>query len=111
MGRLLYGPHQRPVEIEDRALAHLKIVVLSKLRRGESFAYSWDIAPEEGSGRATLWISPAIPIEFLFHGSRPPALNRRWIQEMSNAAANGELHLLPEPPDAHDGQGGSQGRW
>ncbi|ARJ06902.1 hypothetical protein GCM10010988_22340 [Cnuibacter physcomitrellae] len=97
MGKLLYGPHQRAVEIEDRDLAHLQVVMLSKLRRGESFAFSWDKAVSEGRGRASIWISPAIPLEFSFLGGRRPALNRAWIDQMMVGAASGELQLIPEP--------------
>ena len=95
--------------MDDRALAHVKVVILSKLRRGESFAFSWTISAQEGSGRGTIWLAPSIPLEFAFLGGRPPTLNRAWIQEMSNAASNGELRVTAEPETENDTGGAS--RW
>lgn len=111
MGKLLYGPLQRDIEIEDRALAHLKVVILSKLRRNETFAFSWDKTPSQGSGRGTIWLSPAITLEFAFYGSRRPSLNRRWIQEMSNQASNGDLSITEEPPEPEGSPQDNHGRW
>jgi hypothetical protein len=111
MGRILYGANERDIDVDDRTLAHVKIVILSKLRRGESFAFSWDNPVDSGGGRNTIWIDRAIQLEFVFFGSRPASLNRRWIQEMSNGASNGELRILPEPPDEFGGQSGNQGRF
>src|SRR5699024_9697333 len=61
MGKLIYGQGRREVEIEDRTLAHLKAVILIKLRRGESFAMSWPHGLDSGSGRSTIWMNPTIP--------------------------------------------------
>lgn len=97
MGKFIYGPQQRSLEIDDRALAHLKIVVLSKLRRQECFAFSWDNTPAEGAGRGTIWLAPGIPLEFHFYGNRAPLLNRAWIQQLTATAERGELRLVPEP--------------
>jgi hypothetical protein len=33
------------VDIDDRTLSHLKVIVLTKLRLGEVFAFSWDKEP------------------------------------------------------------------
>jgi hypothetical protein len=112
MGKLLYGPQQRDIEIDDRTLAHLKIVMLSKLRRGEAFAFSWEKASSEGSGRGTIWISPAIPLEFVFYGGRRPTMNRRWIQEMNFNAVNGDVRITDEPAESStDTSQESQARW
>lgn len=112
MGKLLYGPQQRALEIDDRDLAHLKIVMLSKLRRGETFAFSWENPIAAGSGRGTLWMSPSIPLEFTFFGNRRPILNRAWIQQMAAAAERGDLQMLPEPEDGRAASDTSTGsRW
>ena len=38
-------------------------------------------------------------MQFSFHGSRAPALNRDWVQQLMNEANSGRgLSLLPEPP-------------
>jgi hypothetical protein len=60
------------------------------------------------SGRGTIWISPHIPLEFDFHGGRPPRINRAWLQALTTTAERGELHSVPEvedpEPHANPGQ-------
>ena len=83
---------------DDRVLAHLQVVIWSKLRRGECFAFSWNEAVAEGSGRKSIWISPNVPIVFEYFGSRAPALNPNWVQALTKSAnSTGGLHVVPEP--------------
>jgi hypothetical protein len=97
MGYLIYGPTGSRVDIDDRTLSHLKVIVLTKLRRGEGFAFSWDKGTDYGSGRSTVWINPSIGLEFQFDGSREAALNKVWLEElMVSANSGGGLHILPE---------------
>jgi hypothetical protein len=99
MGMLRYDVVSS-VEFDDRALAHLEIVITSKLRRGESFNLSWvkDIAV--GSGRVTIWLHPAIPLVYEFVGNRPPTINKKWLELlMQTAGSAGGLRLVPEPPE------------
>lgn len=97
MGKLIYG--RREIEIEDRTLAHLKIVMLTKLRRNESFAFSHVHDVDSGSGRSTIWIHPTVPLEFAFYGSRSPEFNREWIDVLLQAANSPEgLRVIPEHP-------------
>jgi hypothetical protein len=85
MGYLIYGAGAE-YEIDDRVLAHLKIAVVAKLRLQESFLLNWSLAPSDGSGRVSLWLSPSIPLQFRFSGSRPPELNRMWLQALAHSA-------------------------
>lgn len=98
MGTLIYGSHRSEIEIEDRTLAHLKVVILTKLRRSESFALSWSHGVQDGSGRSTIWVHPSISLEFRFFGSRGPSLNREWIDVLLQSANSAEgLRMIPEP--------------
>lgn len=95
MGKLIYG-HNEVIDIEDRLLAHLKMAIVTKLRRDEKFSLSW---VHEGAGRSTIWIHPSIPLQFRFDGSRQPALNRAWVEALlTSANSTGGLQLVPEPP-------------
>jgi len=98
MGEILYGTPPSRLSFDDRLLAHLKLVIVAKLRRGEPFLLSWERPPEAGSGRMSLWMHPAIPLQFSFAGSRMPAINPVWIEQMT-LLANGPLGLkvIPEP--------------
>lgn len=52
------GPHM--IKIDDRVLAHLKVLVGSKLRRNEPFLLSWQEPADEGHGRSSVWIHTAV---------------------------------------------------
>lgn len=98
LGKLIYGSGQSEIDIEDRTLAHLKVVIITKLRRDESFALSWENGANSGSGRSTVWVDPAMALEFMFDGGRTPALNRDWIDVLMQAANSAEgLRMIPEP--------------
>jgi len=88
MGTLYYGAQRVPVEVEDRLLAHLKAVILVKLRRQESFALNIRESADAGSGRHTLWIHPALDLHFQFLGSRPPALDRELLSDLEQQASS-----------------------
>lgn len=79
MGTLIYGGNSRH-EFDDRVLSHLKIALVLKLREEASFFLSWQLAPEEGNGRASILISRDIPLEFRFSGGRQPETNPEWIE-------------------------------
>jgi hypothetical protein len=99
MGQFIYGDGPTVVEVEDRALAHLKVVIIAKLRRAEGFAFSWDEPQKlrDSVGRNTVWLHPGISMQFKFFGSRQPALNKQWLEDLMNSANSaGGLHLVPE---------------
>ena len=96
MGTIFYGDARHPVPIEDRALTHLKAVIIGRLRRGESCSFSWS----DGSTRETIWLSPSIPLHFVFESAGRPPLNRMWIELLAHSASSpAGLHLMPEPED------------
>lgn len=98
MGTLYYGSHNTPIEINDRALAHLKAVIVAKLRRGEAFTLSFQ--HEDGSGRSTVWLSSAIPLRFTFEEAQRPELNSHWLEELAESAnLLGGITLVPERVD------------
>ena len=51
MGLIFYGNSPDPIEVDDRTLAHLKVVIALKLRRNESFTLSW--RHPDATGRST----------------------------------------------------------
>ena len=103
MGTLYYGNARTPIEIEDRALAHLKFVILSKLRRNEGFGFSWSKGVDVGSGRSTVWIAPSIPLQFDFDEPARPSLNRAWLELLTQqAATSGGLTVVDEPAEPGD---------
>ena len=85
------------LHIEDRALAHLKVVIATKLRRNESFTASWTHPEGDAYGRSTIWLHPSIPLRFTFEGREPPKLNPKWIDDlMQSANSTGGITLVDE---------------
>ncbi|WP_354241833.1 ATP-dependent DNA ligase [Agromyces sp. PvR057] len=100
MGKLIYNSSPREIEIEDRTLAHLRVAILNKLRRSESFSMTWEHGVSNGSGRTTFWIHESIPLQFVFSGNRPPKLNRLWIEQLLlTANSTSGLQYVPEPDE------------
>jgi hypothetical protein len=97
MGKLIYDSNLT-VDFEDRVLAHLHLVIGAKLRRSESFFFSWNDDPRNGDGRTVVWIYPTAPVVFKFYGGRPPAINRHWIEALMLTANSAQgLQLVAEP--------------
>lgn len=100
MGTIYYGGSATPIHIEDRALAHLKVVIATKLRRGESFTLSWRHPEEAPRGRSTIWLHASIPLRFVFDEAEAPELSRQWIDELANSAnSSGGIMLVAEHID------------
>lgn len=85
MGHLYYGTATESIEIPDRLLSHLKVVVTTKLRRSESFTLSWTHV-DGTPGRSTLWLQPAIPMRFVFDSAEPETLNATVLKNMADMA-------------------------
>lgn len=96
MGYIFYGAAKEPIEIDDRTLAHLKVVIATKLRRNESFTLSWRHPDSTDPGRSTLWLHPSIPLRFTFDEPNAPALSQQWLAELSTSANSSGGILLTE---------------
>lgn len=101
MGRFIYDSSGNAVDIEDRVLAHVRIAIMNKLRRSESFMF--DVEVGDGSGRRSFWMSPSVPIQFHFFGSRQPRINREWVEELMRLASGPHgMSIVPEPAQQTD---------
>lgn len=97
VGTLFYGGSQTPIKMDDRALAHLKVVIATKLRRSESFTLSWRHPDGQPRGRSTVWLHPSIPLRFVFDDPEPADLSRAWIEELATSAnSSGGIMLVAE---------------
>ena len=100
MGLLRYGGSNDGIPIDDRALAHLKVAIATKLRRNESFTLSWRDPANGEHGRETIWLHPSIPLRFTFAEPEPPELNVKWIQAlMVEASSSGGISIVDEVVD------------
>jgi hypothetical protein len=105
MGSLIYGVAPA-IAISDRALRHLQVVIVAKLRRQESFQFSWDGEPDvQGDESAphngrhgSIWISQGSSLYFSFEAPLKEPLSREWIEQLTLAASSpGGLRVIPEP--------------
>lgn len=96
LGKITIG--EDSARFDDRVLSHLEAVIVSKLRRSESFLFTWTIDVSLGSGRIAKWIHPALDLDFRFDTRKPARMNVAWVEELMRAA-NSPLGLsaLPEP--------------
>ena len=84
MGKLLYNSGESSFDMDDRVLAHLRIVFMNKLRRNEPFMFQ---VPDPNVGTRSLWVHAAIPVAFSFSGGRNPAIDSRWIEALMHDAS------------------------
>jgi len=107
MGKFIYDGNVK-VEIEDRALAHLQLVITAKLRRAEPFGFSWREDISIGGGRTTVWVHAGSSIVYKYYGGRQPSISRAWVDALAFTANSPTgLYLVPEPAEgspAHVGE-------
>ncbi|PZQ88092.1 MAG: ATP-dependent DNA ligase [Leifsonia xyli] len=98
MGSLIYGSSGIEISFDDRVLAHLELVIGSKLRRRESFMLSWRDTPGVGDGRSSIWVDTGIPFYFRYSGSRMPLIDKDWLDELAAQAGSNRGLVLGEDP-------------
>ncbi|MEI2270194.1 ATP-dependent DNA ligase [Microbacterium sp. No. 7] len=100
MGKFIYDGALK-VDFDDRALAHLQVVIMSKLRRGESFHFTWKDDAAIGDGRTSIWLHPRCTLVFKFYRGQRAPLNLAWVDALA-AVANSPsgLYIVPEPAEA-----------
>ena len=98
MAYLYYGPEILPVEMPDRVLAHVKVVIATKLRRNESFMLTWRHPGDDGV--TSIWLQPSIPLRFVFDSvEKTEALDGEYLQTLARAA-NSSRGLVLEWEDS-----------
>ena len=99
MGVLLYGDAGMRVQFDDRVLAHLQLVIASKLSRSQSFFMSWRDSRASGDGQSGIWISRGMPLYFSYKSSARIVINRDWIRELALSADQGTGLFVTAEPD------------
>lgn len=83
MGRLTYSNNSQ-FNLDDRVLAHLRVVIMNKLRRNEPFMLQ---LPHESTGHISIWIHAAGPLAMQFYGGRHPRIEQDLIEKMMAEAS------------------------
>jgi hypothetical protein len=98
VGKLIYGDSSMVIDIDDRPLAHLQIIIGAKLRRRECFFFSWKEDTSSGAGRGSVWLDPSVPLYFRYRRSKVPEINRAWIDVLMQSANSARgLEFIAEP--------------
>nr|WP_186807483.1 ATP-dependent DNA ligase [Microbacterium testaceum] len=109
MGRLIYRD-RASFDIDDRILAHLRIVVMNKLRRNEGFMLQLPV--NEGVRQASLWIHASNALVMQFYGGREPAIDRALVDQMMHDASGADgltltaAGIAPQPTPTRQPVGG-----
>lgn len=105
MGQMIYG-NAPAIEVNDLALRHVQAVVIAKLRRNESFSFSWDNEPDVGEDLAlakpghhgSVWISKSSLLYFSYDDGQAGPLDPAWLDAlMRSASSPGGMRVLPQP--------------
>ncbi|PRY68488.1 hypothetical protein B0I08_104190 [Glaciihabitans tibetensis] len=105
MGHLLYDSTE-PIYFDDRLLWHIKLVIIAKLRRQESFSFSWDNDNEGDGGLTCIWLHSEANLRFEFTIATEPDINRDWLEALMHSAnSTSGLHVIPEAKAAEQTRG------
>ena len=96
MGTLRYDPSNPAIELPDRVLQHLHIVVARKLREQQRIAVS---IISEKTEPIQVWLDARIPIVITYATGVATTINQKWLAELEATFANAVLQLTPEPVD------------
>jgi hypothetical protein len=93
VGKLHYGDAE--FEFDDWSLAHLQVIISTKLRRAENFFLSWDepSQPPDNEGVA-IWIDNGVPIYFQYSSAKQAPINRQWLEKLATQSTSSSgIHL------------------
>jgi len=95
MGTLQYGSSLTEICISDHLLAHLKAVMVTRMRRSESFTLSWVDREGGAEKHSTVWVNPAIPLRFTFETVVPPPLDHELLEDLMTSSYQATGIVLP----------------
>ena len=91
MATFTYGTPAVDYEFDDRLLAHLRVVIVAKLRRSESFLFTWIDHSGPEDMQESLWIHPGASIRFEIRDSAAKQMSRAWLELLAASANSGSV--------------------
>jgi hypothetical protein len=88
------------VEMDDRLLAHLQLVIVRKVSRGESFLVSWRGGDGSGRGRTAVWIHPTQSLAFQYATEEDVEINSEWLDALMRSANSDRGLVVTREEDA-----------
>lgn len=69
-----------------------------KLRRDESFLFSWSQDPDLSPAKTSVWVDKSIPLIFLCTLDQGHNLNHAWLELLAASATTAQgIQLMAEP--------------
>jgi len=106
MGTLFYGGDRTPIRIDDRILAHLRVVVTAKMRRGEGFLLSWTDSVTIGDGRSSVWLNARTDLHYKFDGVKEVKLDPALLEQLNVESIQARGIEISDASLAHRPDGG-----
>jgi hypothetical protein len=102
MGKLTYGAIQREIVMDDNLLAHIEVVVLSRLRRNNAFALRWTETVEGSTDvRRTIWVHQGSDLYFEYETPTQGELDHQLLDKLAKSAdSNAGINLRMDASDA-----------
>jgi len=97
MGTLIYDS-KLEITFDDRVLQHLQMVIVAKLRRQESFCFTWRSGPDGDERDTSVWFHDSLALAFEYDGVRQNLINRVWVESLMAAASTTSGLFLGEEP-------------
>lgn len=103
MGSLFYGASRLEIKVDDTTLAMMQRIIVSKMRRNEPFAITWDDDDSIGDGLSSVWVAPTTELHFKFESGTFPAIDPAELDRMSQQSSTpsglrlGNATLIAEP--------------
>lgn len=94
MGTLRYDSSKPAIQLPDRVLQHLHIVVARKLREQQRVAVS---ILSEKTEPIQIWLDARVPIVITYATGVASTINQKWIAELESAFTAAGLVLTAEP--------------
>jgi hypothetical protein len=94
VGTLRYDRSQPAIELPDRVLQHLHIVIARKLREQQRIAIN---ILSEKTEPIQVWVDARIPILITYATGVASTINQKWLAELEATFSAAGMVLIPEP--------------
>lgn len=105
MGQLVYAGSG--IGLADAVLVHLEALTRHAFREGNAFMLAIHATTDDGVvGAQSLWLSPQIPVQFVYEAYETVEIDRQLIDEMYKSVIDSGIYYLGDGPLAYEFTGG-----
>lgn len=105
MGQLVYAGST--IGLADAVLVYLEALTQQAFREGKAFMLAIQGTSDEGDVVAqSLWLSPQIPVQFVYEAYETVEIDRQLIDKMYKSVIDSGIYYLGDGPLAYKFTGG-----